>query len=249
VTPVAPEARRARGRRALAGGGAALLTGEPSAAAGGRARGRLGLPAGAAAPHGPLAPRTPTEREQSRRADAGLPVPLTRAAARLFLVGFSGTAPGAPFFRRLAEREWGAVLVERATSSTPPARGADPASSAWSPGRRGGCRRSWRRRTWRLRGAPRRHRPAGRPRDRAAPRRPAPARAARARPAAPGRRHGARPLGRPRGRGRAVGRPQLLRRPAGRRPPRRRRGGRLALGGGPSGRRPLPRRGHRLAGP
>jgi beta-N-acetylhexosaminidase len=63
---------------------------------------------------GPAGPRTPKERAQQRRADAKLPVPLARAAARLFLVGFSGTTPDAPFFERLKEREWGAVLVDRA---------------------------------------------------------------------------------------------------------------------------------------
>ncbi len=62
----------------------------------------------------PVEPRTPKEREQQRNADVKLPVPLARAAARLFLVGFSGTTPSAPFFERLREREWGAVLVERA---------------------------------------------------------------------------------------------------------------------------------------
>ena len=63
---------------------------------------------------GSAEPRTSKEREQQRRADARLPVPLARAAARLFLVGFSGTTPSAPFFERLREREWGAVLVDRA---------------------------------------------------------------------------------------------------------------------------------------
>jgi len=63
---------------------------------------------------GSAEPRTPREREQQRRADAKLPVPLARAAARLFLVGFSGTTPDAPFFKRLKEREWGAVLIDRA---------------------------------------------------------------------------------------------------------------------------------------
>ncbi len=60
------------------------------------------------------APSGPQERAQERRADARLPVPLARAAARLFLVGFSGTEASAPFFERLRTREWGAVLVDRA---------------------------------------------------------------------------------------------------------------------------------------
>jgi beta-N-acetylhexosaminidase len=38
-------------------------------------------------------------------------VPLARAAARLFLVGFPGTTPDAPIVRGLRRREWGAVLV------------------------------------------------------------------------------------------------------------------------------------------
>lgn len=58
-------------------------------------------------------PDTAQERAQQRRADAGLPVPLARAAARLFLVGFSGTEPTAPFFQRLRGREWGAVVIDR----------------------------------------------------------------------------------------------------------------------------------------
>jgi len=62
----------------------------------------------------PAEPRTARERAQQRRADARLPVPLARAAARLFLVGFSGTTPSAPFFTRLREREWGAVLLDSA---------------------------------------------------------------------------------------------------------------------------------------
>ncbi len=68
------------------------------------------------APRGgaPAAIPTPRERAQERKADAKLPVPLARAAARLFLVGFSGTTPEAPFFTRLQKREWGAVLVARA---------------------------------------------------------------------------------------------------------------------------------------
>lgn len=68
------------------------------------------------APRGgaPARSQTRKERDQQRKADAKLPVPLARAAARLFLVGFSGTTPEAPFFKRLQRREWGAVLVDRA---------------------------------------------------------------------------------------------------------------------------------------
>ena len=64
--------------------------------------------------HRASAPASPAERNQQREADAKLPVPLARAAARLFLVGFAGTTPEAPFFKRLREREWGAVLIDGA---------------------------------------------------------------------------------------------------------------------------------------
>ncbi len=42
-----------------------------------------------------------------------LPLPAARAAARLFLVGFAGTSPDAPFFTRLRARGWGGVVLER----------------------------------------------------------------------------------------------------------------------------------------
>lgn len=60
----------------------------------------------------PATPQAPTERAGGRAAEARLPVPLERAAARLFLVGFAGQAPSAPFFSRLKRREWGAVVID-----------------------------------------------------------------------------------------------------------------------------------------
>jgi len=100
---------------AAGGGGLALVTGSPEA---GRVsvvpEGGSGFRPEPSRSSGPAEPRTAKERAQQRRADAGLPVPLARAAARLFLVGFSGTDPTAPFFERLKEREWGAVIIDRA---------------------------------------------------------------------------------------------------------------------------------------
>ncbi len=99
---------------ALAGGGIALAVDAPEPA------GVATLPEGGSGFRPspgqigePLAPDTPKEREQARKADESLPVPLVRAAARLFLVGFSGTTSEAPFFERLRRHEWGAVLLER----------------------------------------------------------------------------------------------------------------------------------------
>jgi beta-N-acetylhexosaminidase len=44
---------------------------------------------------------------------ATLPVAPEVAAARLFLVGFGGTAPEDPGVRRLADRDWGGVALDR----------------------------------------------------------------------------------------------------------------------------------------
>lgn len=55
------------------------------------------------------APR-PDPREATR---GRLPLPAARAAARLMLVGFAGTTPDAPFFKRLGRRGWGGVVLER----------------------------------------------------------------------------------------------------------------------------------------
>ena len=100
---------------AAGGGGLALVTGgsDPGQVSG-VPEGGSGFRSSSERGGGSAEPRTKREREQQRRADAKLPVPLARAAARLFVVGFSGTKPSAPFFKRLKEREWGAVLVDRA---------------------------------------------------------------------------------------------------------------------------------------
>jgi len=100
---------------AAGGGGLALVTGGSGPGQVGTIpEGGSGFRSSSERGGGSAEPRTKREREQQRRADAKLPVPLARAAARLFLVGFSGTTPTAPFFKRLKEREWGAVLVDRA---------------------------------------------------------------------------------------------------------------------------------------
>lgn len=100
---------------ALGGGAIALVTD------GGSDRGRVAvLPEGGSGlrpPAGRPAPATgstsATAQVAERDADAKLPVPLPRAAARVFLVGFPGIAPGGRFAARLRRREWGAVLVAR----------------------------------------------------------------------------------------------------------------------------------------
>ncbi|HEY8584641.1 MAG TPA: glycoside hydrolase family 3 N-terminal domain-containing protein, partial [Capillimicrobium sp.] len=47
---------------------------------------------------------------------AQLPMSPERAAAQLFVVGFGGTRPSDPGVRRLADRPWGGVLLERANA-------------------------------------------------------------------------------------------------------------------------------------
>lgn len=54
-----------------------------------------------------------------RTTGATLPVAPEEAAARLFLVGFGGTRGGDPGVRRLADRPWGGVLLERANATSP----------------------------------------------------------------------------------------------------------------------------------
>jgi beta-N-acetylhexosaminidase len=58
-------------------------------------------------------------RGRTGAATPGLPLPLDRAAAQLFLVGFEGENPSAPFFERLAVRDWGGVLLDRANYVEP----------------------------------------------------------------------------------------------------------------------------------
>jgi beta-N-acetylhexosaminidase len=49
--------------------------------------------------------------DDARRQGSQLPVPLGRAVAQLFMVGFPGTLPRAPFFSRLRKRDWGGVVL------------------------------------------------------------------------------------------------------------------------------------------
>lgn len=54
-------------------------------------------------------PRTPrTLVDLARR------IPMSRAVAQLFLVGFDGTEPRAPFFEELLLRDWGGVVLDAA---------------------------------------------------------------------------------------------------------------------------------------
>ncbi len=102
---------------ALTGGGLALATSGSGPATDGASvpAGGSGFRSGTTGKQPlPEGPRSASERDQERKADAKLPVPLARAAARLFLVGFAGTTPSAPFFERLQDREWGAVLLDGA---------------------------------------------------------------------------------------------------------------------------------------
>ncbi len=58
----------------------------------------------------------------SRAGGAGgtrLPLPLPRAVAQLFLVGFEGENPSAPFLERLSVRDWGGVLLDAANYVEP----------------------------------------------------------------------------------------------------------------------------------
>jgi beta-N-acetylhexosaminidase len=65
-----------------------------------------------------LEPQRAVGREQDAGVDTGkgtarLRLPLARAAARVFLVGFAGTRPSAGFFPHLRERGWGGIVLER----------------------------------------------------------------------------------------------------------------------------------------
>lgn len=60
-----------------------------------------------------LAPLLATGAAAGEKDDAAvkLGIPLDRAAAQLFLVGFAGTGDQTPFLRRLRERDWGGVVL------------------------------------------------------------------------------------------------------------------------------------------
>jgi beta-N-acetylhexosaminidase len=57
--------------------------------------------------------------QEESGAGSNLGVPVDRAVARLFVVGFPGTTPNAPFFARLKVREWGGVLLARSNYVEP----------------------------------------------------------------------------------------------------------------------------------
>ena len=59
------------------------------------------------------APASRSSRSKGRRATRPIDLPLDRAVAQLFAVGFRGTEPVAPFFEVLRKREYGAVLFGR----------------------------------------------------------------------------------------------------------------------------------------
>lgn len=83
---------------------------------GGSAFGGGGAPAakGTDPRGGDPVPENAQQAKQDAAAGRQLPVPLARAAAELFLVGFPGTQATAPFFTRLARRDWGGVVLTRA---------------------------------------------------------------------------------------------------------------------------------------
>ena len=59
------------------------------------------------------APSSASNRSKGRRSTRPIDLPLDRAVAQLFAVGFRGTEPVAPFFEVLRKREYGAVLLGR----------------------------------------------------------------------------------------------------------------------------------------
>jgi beta-N-acetylhexosaminidase len=81
----------------------------PAGGSGFRPPGRTVVPSA-----GPAPARDPGDRRRAQAIDRSLPVPLDRAAARLFLVGFAGTTRDTAFLDPLRSREWGAVLIDRA---------------------------------------------------------------------------------------------------------------------------------------
>lgn len=65
-----------------------------------------------------LEPARAVAREEDEAVETGtgsasLRVPVARAAARVFLVGFAGTGPSSSFFPRLRDRGWGGVVLAR----------------------------------------------------------------------------------------------------------------------------------------
>ncbi len=61
----------------------------------------------------------PSSSRSTDSSDRGLGLPIDRAVARLFMVGFPGATPDAAFFERLLVRDWGAVLLTSGNYSDP----------------------------------------------------------------------------------------------------------------------------------
>jgi hypothetical protein len=134
--PAAPEIVRRHPRAAV---GALAAAGIAAAAAGLVAGGeddrvappeggsRFGARAGSrAAPTSLLDALAPVllQRSGRRTSRAGNPasplgLPVERAVAQLFAVGFRGTEPAAPFFTVLSRRDWGVVLLGRSNYVNP----------------------------------------------------------------------------------------------------------------------------------
>jgi beta-N-acetylhexosaminidase len=63
-------------------------------------------------PEGSTAAPAATAAAAARGDDGKLPASAPRAAARLFLIGFGGPLPTRPVLRRMADHEWGGVVLE-----------------------------------------------------------------------------------------------------------------------------------------
>src|SRR5205823_10151840 len=68
-----------------------------------------------------LAAPRPRGAVLAARAHSARPLAVApdRAAAQLFLVGFSGTTADASFFQRLRVRDWGGVMLDHANYASP----------------------------------------------------------------------------------------------------------------------------------
>ena len=102
----------------LAGGGAVHTGPDTTVPEGGSSFGAGTATATAARTPAPATTPTPAPSPSDKPA-AGLPASAARSAARLFLVGFGGPAPGDAVLRRFAEREWGGVVLEPGNGTSP----------------------------------------------------------------------------------------------------------------------------------
>lgn len=66
----------------------------------------------------PAAAAAAAAKETAKPA-GGLPAPAARSAARLFLVGFGGTAPRREILQTFTEHEWGGVVLEPGNGASP----------------------------------------------------------------------------------------------------------------------------------